>query len=258
MSRTAIGWPVLQPDELATCHVLVRDMTVVLRVRPGDTCDILMDLVRRFDATVEPLDLPGERDEWSYALRKVRQSSDIWSEHSAGTAVDLNATRHPRGSRDTFTPRQRQAIDRLLDFYEGAVAWGGRFRSVPDDMHFEITVPPGSALLKRVARKVRDSMPEEDDMPTADEVADALWRKFATQAFTGDEAGTDLDKRAPFGVQLVAARASLKVLEAVEALSRQNVALAAAVADDATRAQVQAVADQIAQLAATLQPGPTS
>lgn len=238
--RTAIGWSVIDPDDLNTCHVLVRGGTVTLHLRPGDTCEILMDLVRRFDATVESLELPGPEDEWSYSKRRVRGAAGIWSEHSGGTAVDFNATRHPRGSAGTFSRPQRAAIRDLLEFYGGVVAWGGDFHTVPDEMHFEITVPPGSPLIKATARKVREAM--EDDMPTADEVAEAVWQKFTHQAFTtGAEAGVQLDNRSVAAVALVGARAGLAALESIGKLSQQVAALAASTADDATKAQVAAL-----------------
>ncbi len=263
VGHSAIGWRVLEPDQLKTCVVQVQGgYSVTMRVRPGDTCDVLMDLVTRFDRTVERLDLPGERDEWSYAKRRVRQSSNIWSEHSAGTALDLNATRHPRGARGTFTLKQRKAIDALLEFYEGLVAWGGNFRSVPDEMHFEITKPPGHPLVARIAAKCRmaaehhEHEMEDDDMPTAQEIAEAVYQTFTHKTFTSDkEGGVQLDNRAPVQIALVGSRAALstqdiarRTLTAVGELKELLLVIAAQGADDATKAQVQEVSDKIDQL----------
>lgn len=254
--RTAIGWSVIEPDELNTCHVLVRGGTVTLHLRPGDTCEILMDLVRRFDATVEPV-YQGKLDDWSYAKRKVRESSDIWSEHSAGTAIDLNATQHPRGSRGTFSASQRAAIRRLVDFYGGVIAWGGDFHTVPDEMHFEVTAPPGSPLIKAAAHKVRTAM--EDDMPTADEIAEAVWQKLTHKAFTSvSEGGVQLDNRSIAAVSLVGARAGLAALDGLKRVSEQLTALAASTGDDATKAEVEAIgiglSGQIDNVLAAIQP----
>ncbi len=259
VGHSAIGWRVLEPDQLTTCTVEVQGgYAVTMHVRPGDTCDVLMDLVTRFDRTVERLDLPGERDEWSYAKRRVRQSSNIWSEHSAGTALDLNATRHPRGSRGTFSRSQVKQIRALLAFYERLVAWGGDFKTVTDEMHFEITKPPGHPLVARIAEKCRMAAEHEmeDDMPTAQEIAEAVYQTFTHKTFTSDkEGGIQLDNRAPVQIALVGARASLstqdiarRTLTAVGELKELVKLIAAQGADDATKAQVQEVSDKIDQL----------
>lgn len=145
---TLQGWPVLEVADT----VLVAAAGRQFRLRPGPTALVLADFVARFDATVERV-ARGQVDDWSYARRTVRGSSLVWSEHAAGTAVDLNALRHPQGSSGTFGRRQRKALDRLLDRYEGVVGWGGRFAR-PDEMHVEIAVPPGSPVLARVAAQI--------------------------------------------------------------------------------------------------------
>jgi hypothetical protein len=145
---TLQGWPVLDVGDT----VLVTAAKRQFRLRPGPTAAVLTDFITRFDAGVERVGR-GEVDDWSYARRAVRGTRLVWSEHAAGTAVDLNALRHPQGRSGTFTARQRKALDRLLDRYEGVVGWGGRFAR-PDEMHVEIEVPPGSPVLARVAARV--------------------------------------------------------------------------------------------------------
>lgn len=142
---TLQGWPVLDVEDT----VLVTAARRQFRLRPGPTAAVLSDFVTRFDATVERIGR-GEVDDWSYARRAVRGTQLVWSEHAAGTAVDLNALRHPQGRSGTFTARQRRALDRLLERYQGVVGWGGRFAR-PDEMHLEIAVPPGSPVLAEVA-----------------------------------------------------------------------------------------------------------
>lgn len=62
-----------------------------------------------------------------------------WSNHASGTAVDLNASRHPWGKRNTFTAAQRAAIRAKCD--EIGLIWGGDW-DYPDDMHFELGFAP--------------------------------------------------------------------------------------------------------------------
>ncbi len=261
--RTAIGWSVLEPKDVPAYVIPVAGGTVTMRLRPGDTADILVDLVKRYDATVERV-RQGEVDDWSYARRPVRGGSTIWSEHAAGTAIDLNATKHFRGSKGTFTHEQLVEIDDLLDLYEGVVAWGGNFKTTVDEMHFEITVPPGDPKIARVAAKIRaleDELSAKDvaEIKAAiaaqtDAVADAVIYKLIHKQYTGDEGGVQLDKRSIAGVGLVGARASMTLVAAVAELSKQVTAVAVAVADDATKAQVQEIGDKVDQLLAEVAP----
>ena len=123
-----------------------------LLLRPGPVAVVLAAFVRRFDAEVERVGR-GEVDDWSYARRSVRGTTTVWSEHAAGTAVDLNATSHLRGARQTFSAPDRKALQRLLADFDGVVAWGGDF-AVPDEMHFEVAVAPGAKALTRLAARL--------------------------------------------------------------------------------------------------------
>jgi len=46
-----------------------------------------------FHELIEPID-EGGLDDWGYAFRMVRGTTDKLSCHSSGTAIDLNATKH--------------------------------------------------------------------------------------------------------------------------------------------------------------------
>ena len=142
---TPVGWPVLQVEDTVRVGVAGRSF----RLRPGPTALVLTDFVNRFDAKVERI-RRGDLDDWSFARRTVAGTAAIWSEHAAGTAVDLNALTHSRGRSDSFTARQRRALDRLLDRYDGVIGWGGEFAN-PDEMHFQIDVRPDSPTLAALA-----------------------------------------------------------------------------------------------------------
>lgn len=107
---------------------------------------LLLGLARDFHRTVEPL---NPKSCWGHDHRKI-SGTNSWSFHAPGIAIDLNATRHPRGTKNTFNANQVKAIRKLLTAhsYHGVklFRWGADFTTTVDDMHFEINVPRGIAL----------------------------------------------------------------------------------------------------------------
>src|SRR5690606_27057234 len=79
----------------------------------------------------------GALDDWGYAERPIRGSSVI-SNHASGTAIDLNATKHPLGASGTFTSTQVTRIREILAVTRNHVRWGGDYTGRKDEMHFEI------------------------------------------------------------------------------------------------------------------------
>ena len=103
---------------------------------------LLAAFAAEFHELIEPID-EGTFDDWGYAYRMVRGSTDRLSCHSSGTAIDLNATKHPLGKYDTFAAEKVPMIRALAKKY--GLKWGGDFKSRPDDMHFEVTITPAKA-----------------------------------------------------------------------------------------------------------------
>ena len=104
-------------------------------------------------------------DDWSWAVRTVRGSTTVISNHASGTAVDLNATRHARGVTGTFTRKQVAAIRRILADLR-VIRWGGDFTTVADEMHAEIN---GSlAEVAEAAERIIAARAQEDDMQLTD------------------------------------------------------------------------------------------
>lgn len=97
---------------------------------------MLIYVATQFDLRVEDLELPGLEDEWGYAYKRITGTS-VWSNHASGTAIDLNATRHPYGKRGTFQRVQVAEIREIISECDGLIAWGGDWHN-PDEMHFEI------------------------------------------------------------------------------------------------------------------------
>jgi hypothetical protein len=98
---------------------------------------LLAAFAAEFHELIEPID-EGTFDDWGYAFRMVRGSTDRLSCHSSGTAIDLNATRHALGKVGTFPAEKVPMIRALAKKY--GLKWGGDFKSRADEMHFEIEI----------------------------------------------------------------------------------------------------------------------
>jgi hypothetical protein len=97
----------------------------------------LLDLPQNFMQLIEPID-EGKLDDWAYAFRMVRGTTDKLSCHSSGTAIDLNATQHALGKVGTFPAAKVPMIQALAKKY--GLRWGGDYRGRKDEMHFEVIV----------------------------------------------------------------------------------------------------------------------
>src|SRR5690606_7300338 len=157
-----------------------------IALRAGDVSVVLLWVANRFHETVEPLAWPGN---WGYAERNVRGSSTTLSNHASGTAIDLNAPRHPLGKRGTFSTAQVHAIRQILTFCEGVVRWGGDYKSRADEMHFEINA--GAAAVRRIADKSRNQHAAQE-AAWAQQQVDQLRRDIG---FARDQLMTHLGKR---------------------------------------------------------------
>lgn len=163
---------------------------VKMRLREGDVAEVLLYLAERFDNEVEDIDTvgsypadpapniagsrpSGEDDDWSWAVRNVRDSTTVVSNHASGTAMDLNATQHPRGVHNTFTAEQIRRVRRILadlvDTVTGrcVVRWGEDFKTVVDGMHFEIWA--SLAEIARVAARIRAWRKEQQEPKSEEE-----------------------------------------------------------------------------------------
>jgi hypothetical protein len=103
---------------------------------------LLVGFAAEFHELIEPID-EGTLDDWGYCFRQVRGSTDNLSNHSSGTAIDLNATQHPLGKVGTF-PSEKVPMIRALAKKYGLI-WGGDYRNRKDEMHFEIALTPAKA-----------------------------------------------------------------------------------------------------------------
>ena len=131
------GYPASKdPDEIKIKSYRVRGTDRKLKCAES-VGPLLAAFAAEFHKLIEPID-EGTFDDWGYAFRMVRGTTDKLSCHSSGTAIDLNATKHPLGKYDTFPAEKVPMIRALAKKY--GLKWGGDFKSRPDDMHFEVNV----------------------------------------------------------------------------------------------------------------------
>jgi hypothetical protein len=98
---------------------------------------LLAAFAAEFHELIEPID-EGTFDDWGYAYRMVRGDATKLSNHSSGTAIDLNATRHALGKVGTFPADKVPMIRALAKKY--GLKWGGDYKNRKDEMHFEVEV----------------------------------------------------------------------------------------------------------------------
>ena len=142
MLRSHNGWPASQDRKAIgiTSHIVPG--TKIKLACAEAVAPLLVNFAAEFDAKVEKID-KGTPDDWGYAFRTIRGSDVHVSNHASGTAIDLNATKHPLGKRGTFTKAQEKTIRELCKKY--GLRWGGDYQVRADEMHFEVTLNPEKA-----------------------------------------------------------------------------------------------------------------
>ena len=133
--QSSNGWTAsADPNEIAVKSYPVKGTKIKLRC--AEKCaPLLVGFAEEFHALIEPID-EGSLDDWGYCFRMVRGSLNNLSNHSSGTAIDLNASKHPLGKVGTFSNDKVPMIRALAKKY--GLRWGGDYKSRADEMHFEI------------------------------------------------------------------------------------------------------------------------
>jgi hypothetical protein len=136
------GWPASKDAaEIDIISLIIPGSAVKVRCAKA-VVPLIAGFCKEFNDLIEPID-GGALDDWGYCFRNVRGSNDKLSNHSSGTAIDLNATKHPLGKVGTF-PAEKVPMIRALAKKYGMI-WGGDFKSRADEMHFEIAITPAKA-----------------------------------------------------------------------------------------------------------------
>lgn len=161
MSTSQNGYPVLETSRTTGPLPRLRKIYIggtgrYVYLRDGSAGFLLAHFAHWWDENIEPIDT-GILDDWGWAVRPVRGQTAGYSNHASGTAIDINATRHPRGiaTAKTLSAAEIARIRTQLEAYEGVLRWGGDYTKVPDGMHVELVKPLGDA--ERVARKLWQS-----------------------------------------------------------------------------------------------------
>ena len=133
--RSSNGW--LASKDAAELHIVsVPIERTKIKVRCAKAvAPLIAGFCKEFNELIEPID-GGALDDWGYCFRNVRGTTDKLSNHSSGTAIDLNATKHPLGKIGTFPPEKVPMIRALAKKY--GLKWGGDYKGRADEMHFEI------------------------------------------------------------------------------------------------------------------------
>jgi hypothetical protein len=141
--RSANGWTAYRRDLIST--FVVPGTSVRLPLRTQYAGPLLIAFAHAFHLRVEPLRAGWC---WGYAPRKIRGSVSRVSNHASGTAIDVNAPRHPLGARGTFTAAQTAEIRRLVRLTGGALRWGGDYAGRADEMHLEVVTTDVALILR--------------------------------------------------------------------------------------------------------------
>jgi len=80
---------------------------------------------------------------WNY---RVISGTSTLSNHSSGTAIDINAADHPMGAEGTVPTLQRAAI--MAKALSLGLRWGGIYK---DEMHFEVDLSPTAEMFRKTA-----------------------------------------------------------------------------------------------------------
>jgi len=109
-----------------------------LALRKGPMSVVLLDFLGFWHQEIEPIDT-GQLDDWGYAERLIRGSSTTLSNHSSGSAADLNALKHVLGklASASLSPTQIAKIRARIALYKGVLRWGGDYTGRKDVMHTE-------------------------------------------------------------------------------------------------------------------------
>lgn len=184
---TLNGWS--EAREAQVVRIVVGGDKNGATVLAGDVATAFRWLLEQFHARVEPI---KEVNGWRSAAFNRQVGGAARSNHISGTAVDVNGARHPyerhqpgRVYSSGFTNTQAAAVRAILKEAGGLFTWGLDFRvGLRDAMHFELANRTTKADVAAFVAKIRAGQAatlaaaateEEDDMPTAEEIARAVW-----------------------------------------------------------------------------------
>lgn len=139
MSVSQNGWPASKDraaiDVIPFSVVLSSGTKTVYFARNAGPS--LVEVAEWWDKNIEPITEIG-----GHNFREIRgkEGTGKLSNHSSGTAVDINWSKHPFGSANTVTPEQAQAIRAKVG--PMGLRWGGDYKRTKDEHHVEVNFNP--------------------------------------------------------------------------------------------------------------------
>ncbi len=155
VERSQNGWPASSdPNLIHIIPLQVAGIKFPGGCRENSVHWIFTWYLKRFNKEVEKLVNPGC---WGFSYRPNKNDPTSLSNHASGTAIDINAPKHPNGKRGTFTAAQLADIKRLCAASHGVLRSGAFYTSTVDAMHLEINVSPKE--LNAIVAKMKVSFP---------------------------------------------------------------------------------------------------
>lgn len=136
---TENGWPMVNANKTVSVQVVPAARRVPLL--RGDVATILNAFIILYNRRVEKI----TSQVWGWSA-----DNDVWnSNHMSATAIDIGAPKYPWGTyrMDGDTIRH---VEALLRDFKGVVFWGRRWRK-PDEMHYQIGLPPSDSRVHALA-----------------------------------------------------------------------------------------------------------
>jgi hypothetical protein len=109
----------------------------------------LVEMIEWWDRNIEPVTMIGG---WNYREIRGYEGSGKLSNHSSGTAIDINWDKHPLAAVGTI-PADKVGLLRYEATKRG-LRWGGDYRNRKDEMHFEVNLTPQQFGLEQKALDV--------------------------------------------------------------------------------------------------------
>lgn len=163
LSTSINGWVVLDPTSPLLVSRLIPGTTRKLRMR-SDVLPLFLALAAEYHRTIAKIDV-GTLDDWGYSHR-IANASTKWSDHSSGTAMDLNATAEGRqgtGPIVWWRTANRYLKATALKKKFAVVIWGGakglggdyNLGQYTDSMHWAVAPTANLTRVKAQIVKMR-------------------------------------------------------------------------------------------------------
>ena len=131
------GWPASPTSsdiDIVSVKMDLKEGRKTARVT-SSTAGAFEEIIRWWEKNIEPVKTLG-----SFNYRSIRGATSTLSNHSSGTAIDINAADHPLGAEGTVPSNMHSKIGAKARSL--GLKWGGDYNGRKDEMHFEVNLPP--------------------------------------------------------------------------------------------------------------------